>query len=91
MKTKIATSLAILGLVIAVNGAVSASANAAFGPKDLVTFDPAYGPSDIRGFDGPAFGPADIRGTDGPAFGPADVRGFDGPRNDADQVGNNQR
>jgi hypothetical protein len=91
MKTKIATALAVLGFVIAVNGAVSASANAAFGPKDLVTFDgPAYGPSDIRGFDGPAFGPADIRGTDGPAFGPADVRGFDGPAN-ANQIGNNQR
>ena len=78
MKTRIATTLAILGLVVAVNGAVSASANAGFGPKDLVTFD------------GPAFGPADIQGREGPAFGPADVRGFDGPAN-THQVGGNQR
>ncbi|MBV1695825.1 MAG: hypothetical protein KGP27_15300 [Hyphomicrobiales bacterium] len=87
MKKLIATLIALSAITAAV-----APASAAFGPKDLVTFDgPAYGPSDIRGFDGPAFGPADVRGFDGPAFGPADVQGFDGTRNDADQVGNNQR
>ena len=80
-----------LGLVVAVNGAVSPSAEAAFGPKDLTTFDgPAFGPSDIRGSDGPAFGPADLRTAEGPAFGPADLRTADGPKN-AHMIGGNQR
>ena len=75
MTSKIATLAAALGLVVAINGAVSPSAEAAFGPKDLVTFDgPGFTGSDVRGHDGPAFGPADVRGSDGPAFPSADKR-----------------
>ncbi len=90
MTSKIATLAAALGLVVAINGAVSPSAEAAFGPKDLVTFDgPGFTGTDVRGHDGPAFGPADVRGSEGPAFGPADIRGADGPKN-ANMVGGNQ-
>lgn len=57
---------AIVALSIGLSAAV-VPASAAFGPKDLVTFDgPGFGPKDLTTFDGPGFGPADLRTFDGP-------------------------
>jgi hypothetical protein len=87
MKTLIAALVAVSTLAAAV-----APASAAFGPKDLTSFDgPGFGPADVRGFDGPAFGPADVRGFDGPAFGPKDVTSFDGPQHSWIVTGRNER
>jgi hypothetical protein len=56
MKTLIAALVAVSALA----GAIT-PASAAFGPKDLVSFDgPAFGPKDLTSFDGPAFGPKDL-------------------------------
>lgn len=70
--------LAIVAMSFGLSAAMPASA--AFGPKDLVTFDgPGFGPTDLTTFDGPGFGPKDLTTFDGPGFGPADIRSFDGP------------
>ena len=57
--------LTIVALSLGLSAALPASA--AFGPKDLVTFDgPGFGPKDLTTFDGPGFGPADLKTFDGP-------------------------
>lgn len=77
MKT-IMSALIALGLGLT----ATLPASAAFGPKDVQTFDgPGFGPSDVRSFEGPGFGPSDVRSFEGPGFGPADVRSFEGPGN----------
>ena len=56
---------ALVALSLGLSAALPASA--AFGPKDLVTFDgPGFGPKDLTTFDGPGFGPADLKTFDGP-------------------------
>lgn len=91
MTRKIVLSFAALGLIVAVNGAVSPAADAAFSTKTLVTFDgPAFGPKDLVTSDGPAFGPKDIMDPQGPAFDPSGIRGNEGPAN-REIIGGNQR
>lgn len=61
MKT---TSTLAAALAIAILASL-APASAAFGPKDLVTFDgPGFGPKDLVTFDGPGHGANDLPTTE---------------------------
>ncbi len=54
MKSKPAKALAAFGLILTVNGAVYPNIAAAFGPKDVATFDgPSFGPKDLPVVEGP--------------------------------------